>query len=137
MPDEQFDAHDVVADRNWEIVNMWNILLREYWYWYDNLPEGDVNHGQDLLEDLDPEDMNPHELLDVGGVMPELMPRDRGRGAFMRNMQIDLERQAQLGWDMVADDQFEAADIRGMFVLEAVDIEQRNMIIDFLLYLCF
>ena len=127
MPDEQFDVHNVIADRNWEIVNMWDISIREYWHRYDTLPIGKVNHGQNFLEDPDPEDMNPHMLLEFEPAQ-EMNPRDRGRGAFMRNMRIDLERQAQLGWDMVADDQFEAADIEEAFLFErAVDIEERDV----------
>ena len=71
--------------------------------------------------------MNVPMLLEFEPVQ-EMNPRDRGRGAFMRNMRIDLERQAQLGWDMVADDQFEAADIEEAFLFErAVDIEERDV----------
>ena len=57
-----------------------------------------------------------------------MIPRDRERGAFMRNMQINLERQAQLGWNMVVDNQFEVVDIHGAFkVHDVFEIEERKM----------
>ena len=85
MPDEEFNIHNDIADRNWETIRMWEVSIREYQRRMEELP----------VEEPIPDLVDPnadHPLLIVGNAMPEEDPFIAAGGGLERVLCINLER---------------------------------------------